>query len=171
MFGTGNGSKDEYKFKKLWGSHNYKQWTRDKSFAFEKVRLWRHVEGIAVAPPLLKPKEDDSEDRIEKIFAREEKICEFEDNARITVAKIKICEFEDNVRITVSKIGKMCTDTVQKEFFLVKTSKQWTPKDLWKHLNTRYTMPMQIEHTRQATQSLACWLQESLGIHDKNPGA
>ncbi len=114
------------------------------------------MEGIAVAPPLLKSKKDDGEDRMEKIFAREEKICEFEDNARITVAKMKICEFEDNARITVAKIGKMCTDTVQKEIFLVKTSKQWTPKDLCKHLNTRYTLPMQIEHTGQATGSLAC---------------
>ena len=44
---------------------------------------------------------------MEKIFAREEKICEFEDNARKAVAKIR----------------KICTDTVQKEFFLVKISK------------------------------------------------
>ncbi len=36
---------------------------------------------------------------MEKIFAREEKICEFQDNARKAVAKI----------------GKICTDTVQKK--------------------------------------------------------
>ena len=33
MTGTGNGSRDKYKFKKLQGSHNYNQWTRDMSFA------------------------------------------------------------------------------------------------------------------------------------------
>ncbi len=34
----------------------------------------------------------------------------------------------------------MCTDTVQKEFLSVKASKEWTPKDLWKHLKTRYNL-------------------------------
>ena len=94
------------------------------SFALEEARLWRHVEGTAVSPPPLKAKEDDSEDRMEKIFAREEKICEFQDNARKAVAKI----------------GKMCTDTVQKEFLSVKASREWTPKELWSHLKTRYTL-------------------------------
>ena len=61
---------------------------------------------------------------MEKIFAREEKICEFQDNARKAVAKI----------------GKMCTDTVQKEFLSVKASREWTPKELWSHLKTRYTL-------------------------------
>ncbi len=31
------------------------------SFAFEKARLWSYVEGMAVAPPHLKPKADDTE--------------------------------------------------------------------------------------------------------------
>ncbi len=35
MSETGNGSKDEYTFKKLQGSHNYKQWKRDMRFALE----------------------------------------------------------------------------------------------------------------------------------------
>ncbi len=61
---------------------------------------------------------------MEKIFAKEEIIYEFEDNAEKAVAQI----------------GKMCTDTVQKEFLLVKASKERTPKDLWKHLKTRYTL-------------------------------
>ncbi len=124
MSGTGNGSKDEYTFKKLQGSHNYKQWTRDMSFALEEARLWRHVEGTANAPPALKAKADDTEDRMEKIYAREEKICEFEDNARKTITKIE----------------KMCTETVQKEFLSVKASRDWTPKDLWDDLKTRYTL-------------------------------
>ena len=98
MSGTGNSSRDEYTFKKLQGPHNYKQWTRNMSFALEEARLWRHVEGTTVSPPALEAKEDDSEDRMEKIFARKE----------------KICEFQDNTRKTVAKIGKMCTDTVQK---------------------------------------------------------
>ena len=96
MFGTGNGNRHEYTFKKLQGSHNYKQWTRDMSFALEEARLWKYVEGTAVAPPLLKPKKDDSEDQMKKRYAREEKICKFQNNA---------CK-------TVAKIGKMCTDTV-----------------------------------------------------------
>ena len=121
---TGNGSRDEYTFKKLQGSHNYKQWTRDMSFALNEARLWRHVEGTAVAPPSLQAKKDDSEDRMEKIFAREEKICEFQDNA---------CK-------AVAKIGKMCTDTVQKEFLSVKASRDWTPEELYCHLKTRYML-------------------------------
>ncbi len=34
----------------------------------------------------------------------------------------------------------MCTDTVQKEFLSVNALKEWTPKNLWKHLKTRYTL-------------------------------
>ncbi len=96
MSGTGNGSKDEYIFKKLQDSHNYKQWTRDISFTLEEARLWRHIERTAIAPPLFMPKGDVREDGMEKIYTREEKICKFEDNARKTIAKI----------------GKMCTETV-----------------------------------------------------------
>ena len=96
MFGIGNGCRDEYTFKKFQDSHNYMQWSRDMSFALEEARLWRHVERTAVAPPSLEAKPDDNEDRMERIYAREEKICEFQDNARKAIAKI----------------GKMCTDTV-----------------------------------------------------------
>ncbi len=62
MSGIGNGSRDEYTFKKLQCSHNYKHWSRDMSFALEEARLWRHVEGTAVAPPLLEARPDDNED-------------------------------------------------------------------------------------------------------------
>ena len=34
----------------------------------------------------------------------------------------------------------MCTETVQKEFLSVKVSREWTPKELWDHLKTRYTL-------------------------------
>lgn len=78
------------------------------SFTLNKVRLWRHVEKTVLVHSCLKPKEDNSEDQIKKIFAREEKICEFEDNALKTIAKI----------------GKICTNTVQKELFLVKAFKE-----------------------------------------------
>ncbi len=61
---------------------------------------------------------------MEKIYARDEKIREFQDNARKTVVKIR----------------KMCTDTVQKEFLSVKASKEWIPKDLWERLKIRYTL-------------------------------
>ena len=84
------------------------------SFTLEEARLWRHVEGTAVASLPLMAKADDSEDQMEKIYAREEKICEFQDNARKAIAKIE----------------KMCTKTVQKEFLLVKASRDWTPKEL-----------------------------------------
>ncbi len=47
------------------------------SFALEETRLWRYVEEMAVSPPTPKAKKDDSEDRMKKIFARKEKICEF----------------------------------------------------------------------------------------------
>ncbi len=62
MSGAGNGSRDEYTFEKLQGSHNYKQWTRDVSFALEEAGLWRHVEGTAISPPPLEAKKDDSDD-------------------------------------------------------------------------------------------------------------
>ncbi len=84
------------------------------SFVLEKARLWRHVEGTAISPSPLETKKNDSDDRMEKIYARDEKICEFQDNARKAAAKI----------------GKMCTDTVQNEFLSVKASKEWIPKDL-----------------------------------------
>ncbi len=61
---------------------------------------------------------------MEKIYARDKKICEFQDNARKAVAKI----------------GKMCTDTVQKEFLSVKASKEWIPKNFREHLKIRYTL-------------------------------
>ncbi len=51
---------------------------------------------------------------MERNFAREE----------------KMFEFQDNTRKAVAKIGKMCTDTVQKKFLFVKTSREWTPKEL-----------------------------------------
>ena len=33
----------------------------------------------------------------------------------------------------------MCTETVQKEFLALKSLTIWTPKELWDHLQTRYT--------------------------------
>lgn len=61
---------------------------------------------------------------MEKIYARQEKVIDFEDNAHKAI----------------TKIGKMCTDMVQKEFLSVKALKEWAPKDLWDHLKTRYTL-------------------------------
>lgn len=42
----------------------------------------------------------------------------------------KICEFQNNAYKAIAKIGKMYTNIVQKEFFLVKALKEWTFKDL-----------------------------------------
>ncbi len=78
------------------------------SFALEEAKLWRHVERTAVSPTPLRAKKDDSKDRMGKIFAREQKICEFQDNAGKTVAKI----------------GKMCTDTVQNKFLSIKALRE-----------------------------------------------
>lgn len=55
---------------------------------------------IAIIPSPLMPKEDDSKDQIEKIYVCDE----------------KICKFPDNTRKAIAKIGKMCTETIQKEF-------------------------------------------------------
>lgn len=66
------------------------------SFVLKKARIQRHVERIAITPPCFKPEEDDSTDWIKKIFTKNK----------------KICELEDNVQKTLAKIGKICTDTV-----------------------------------------------------------
>lgn len=57
---------------------------------------------------------------MENIFAKEKKICEFEDNTWKVVAKIR----------------KMYTHIIQKEFLSLKASKEWTSQDLWKYLKT-----------------------------------
>lgn len=114
----------DYLFKKLAGSANYKQWTRDMSFALEEAKLWDHVLGTSAPPPKLLPKDDDNEERTERIYQR----------------SLKIKEHTDDTRRTVAKIGRMCTETVQKEFLVSKPLTTWTPKDLWDHLKTRYTL-------------------------------
>lgn len=52
------------------------------SFALEKAQLWTHKKGMAIAPPALKAKKDNSEDQIEKIYGQQEKIVEFKENSR-----------------------------------------------------------------------------------------
>ncbi len=84
------------------------------SFALKKARFWRHIEGTAIALLPLMPKENDSKDQIERIYALDE----------------KICKFQDNTRKAIAKIGKMCTKTVQKEFLSVKALRKWTSKEL-----------------------------------------
>ncbi len=74
------------------------------NFALKKVKLLKHLEKTAVDSPTLKAKKDDSEDQMEKIYTREEKISEFQDNTSTAKAKIK----------------KICTETIQKNFLSVK---------------------------------------------------
>ncbi len=124
MAGAGNVSKNEYTFKKLQGCHKYQNCRRDISFSLEKLRLRRYLERTAIASPLLMPKRDDSEDWMERIYACDEKICEFQNIARKARAKIR----------------KMCTERVQKEFLSVKALREWTPKELWDYLKTRYIL-------------------------------
>lgn len=45
-----------------------------------------------------------------------------------------MCEFQDNACKAIAKLGKMCTKTVQKEYFSVKASRKWTLKELWDYL-------------------------------------
>lgn len=66
------------------------------SFALEKTRRSRYVKEKKVSTSSLNVKEDDNENWMEKIFACEEKIYEFQDNARKKIAKI----------------GKMSTDII-----------------------------------------------------------
>lgn len=96
MSGASNISKDKYTFKKLEVSNNYKQQTGDISFILEQAKLWRHVEKTAITPPPFIFKGDDNEDQMEKIYARDEKICECQNNAHKAIAKF----------------GKMCTKIV-----------------------------------------------------------
>ena len=96
----GSDAEYEYSFKKLTGSINYKQWTRDMSFALEEAKLWDHVLGTAIPPPTLVATTNDDEERAERIYQR----------------SLKIKYFNDDSRRTVAKIGRMCTETVQKEF-------------------------------------------------------
>lgn len=75
-------------------------------FALEKAQLERYLKGIMIALPLFEAMKDNSENQIEKIYAQQENIVEFENNAWKAIAKI----------------GKMYTDMVQKKFLSVKTS-------------------------------------------------
>ena len=61
---------------------------------------------------------------MKKIFAREEKIGECQDNSYKAVAKIR----------------KISTDIVKKEFLSVNTSRELTSKELWSHLKIQYTL-------------------------------
>ena len=48
----------------------------------------------------------------------------------------KIIKFQINACKEIAKIGKMCSDTIQKEFYLIKTLNKWTFKDLWDYSKT-----------------------------------
>ena len=96
----------EFMFKKLQGAENYKQWNRDMTFALQDAKLWDHIMGSARRPPELKETKDDDEDRKKRIYQWWK----------------KIRDFDLYVRKTAAKISKMYTDTVQKEFLVVKTS-------------------------------------------------
>ena len=117
-------SEKEYKFKKLQGAENFKQWSRDMTFALQEAKLWEHISGTAMRPPELKSRTDDDEDRQERIWQRSE----------------KIRDFDQDVQRATAKISKMCSSTVQKEFLSLHKSTEWKPKDLWEWLEKRYTL-------------------------------
>ncbi len=117
-------SEKEYKFKKLQGAENYKQWSRDMTFGLQEAKLREYISDTAIRPPELKSKADDDEDRQEWICQRSE----------------KIRDFDQDVQKATAKILKMCSSTVQKEFLSFHKSTEWKPKDLWKWLEIRYTV-------------------------------
>ncbi len=93
-------SEKKYKFKKLQGAENYKQWSRDMTFALQKAKLWEYISGPAIRPPELKSKADDDEDRQERIWQRSEKIRDFDQNVQKATAKI----FEDVLKYRSERI-------------------------------------------------------------------
>ncbi len=78
------------------------------SFTLEEARVLRDIEGTTVSRLLLEVKKEDNGNRLEIIFAQEEKIGEFQDNSRIAIAKI----------------GRMCMDKVGKRFSSIKASRE-----------------------------------------------
>ncbi len=56
-------SEKEYKFKKFQEAENYKQWSRDMTFALQEAKLWERISGTAMRPPELKSNSDDDEGR------------------------------------------------------------------------------------------------------------
>ncbi len=82
------------------------------------------VKKTVISSPLLEAQKDKSDDQMKKIYDREK----------------EICKFQHNTRKVVVKIGKMCTDTIKKEFLSVKDSKNWIPKDFWEHMKIWYKL-------------------------------
>ncbi len=116
-----------YTFAKLSGSANYKKWSRKMTFALQEAELWGYIIGNRKKPRELTVKKDDDKDRLEKIDQR----------------NLDRLEFVKKKQRVVGKIGKMCTDNVQQEFLAMKDytkNEAWTPKTLWEHLKTQYTL-------------------------------
>ena len=94
------------------------------TFALQDAKLWDHIMGSSRRLPELKEILDDNEDRKEHINQQQK----------------KIWDFDLDVQKTVTKISRLCIDTVQKKFLVVKTSVEWDPKKLWDRLKRRYTL-------------------------------
>ena len=109
---SGHHQDSSYAFPKLRGSQNYREWARHMTLALKEAELWKIVTGTKKKPVALEAKEDDSEERTEKIEQRLEAISDFED-------------LEEKA---IGKIGKMCINAVQMEFMSVKET--WMPSDL-----------------------------------------
>ena len=52
------------------------------SFALEDAKLWDHVLGTVISPPVLQSKLDNSEEQAERVYQQFLKVKEFSDNAR-----------------------------------------------------------------------------------------
>lgn len=94
------------------------------TIALQEAKLWEHISGTAMQPPELKPYKDNDEERQERIWQRSE----------------KIRDFDQDVQKATAKISKMCSNTVQKKFFLLHKLIDWKLKELWEWLEKRYTL-------------------------------
>ncbi len=97
------------------------------TFSLKEAELWRYITGNQTKPQEFIKKKDNNKDRLEKINQR----------------KLDSYKFNEKEQRVVAKIGKRCTDDVQQKFLAMKDilkNKSWTPKELWNHLKTQYTL-------------------------------
>lgn len=56
-------SEKKYKLKKLQKTKNFKQWSRNMTFALQEAKLWKHISRKTMQPPELKFWSDNDEDQ------------------------------------------------------------------------------------------------------------
>lgn len=63
-------NKKEFAFKTLLEVENYKQWSRNTTFALKDKKLWDHINGSARRPSELRKTLDISKDRKNRIYQK-----------------------------------------------------------------------------------------------------